>query len=168
MAVDAGVAPTAVTDAGSAVMVVVDTGASPGGDGVVLMEQRGVDAGSVDAGRVDAGRGERLSSGADPGVDAIVDLPPGDVDGSVERPRRRRPPRIRAPVAVGEGFLVVQARPWAKIAVDSLGIGTTPLPALPLPAGLHRVRLEHNGIVKFQTVEVEAQKTTTIQIDMRE
>ena len=150
MVVDAGVSQAAVIDAGSAERVVPDT--------VVLTEPPGGEAGD----------GERLSSGADPGVDAIVDLPPGDVDGSVERPRRRRPPRIRAPVAVGEGFLVVQARPWAKIAVDTLGIGTTPLPALPLPAGRHRVRLEHNGIVKFQTVEVEAQKTTTIQIDMRE
>jgi serine/threonine-protein kinase len=181
MAVDAGVTPTAVTDAGSAMMVVVDTGASPGGAGVVVTKQAGVEAGSVDAGSVEAGSvdagsvdagsveaGSVEAGGVDAGVDAIVDLPPGDVDGSVERPRRRRPPRIRAPVAVGEGFLVVQARPWAKIAIDSLGIGTTPLPALPLPAGRHRVRLEHNGIVKFQVVEVEAQRTTTIQIDMRE
>jgi hypothetical protein len=144
------VGPVAVIDAGAAERVAPDT--------IVHTEPPGGEAGG----------GERLSSGPDAGVDAIIELPPGDVDGSVERPRRRRPSRLRAPVAVGEGFLVVQARPWARIAVDGLGIGTTPLPALPLPAGHHRVRLEHNGNVKFQTVEVEAQKTTTIQIDMRE
>jgi len=169
--VDAGIAP-AVVDAGIvAVAAVVDAGA------VAAVADAGTtaDGGLAPAvGIVDAGSAEGLPPGAD--SDAGTELPAGDVeephddpvDGGVERSRRRRPPRLRAPGAVGEGFLVVQARPWAKIAIDNLGIGTTPLPALPLPAGRHRVRLEHQGIVKFQVVEVEAQKTTTIQVDMRE
>jgi eukaryotic-like serine/threonine-protein kinase len=154
---------SAVVDAG-AVAVVVDAGAA--------VAVGAVDAGVVVAAVVDAGSVEPMPVGSD--ADAGTELPDGDVeasepDGGVDpRPRRRRPPRLRSPSAVGEGFLVVQARPWAKVAIDNLGIGTTPLPALPLPAGRHRVRLEHQGIVKFQVVEVEAHKTTTIQVDMRE
>jgi serine/threonine-protein kinase len=153
--VDAVVAP--VADAGSATVVapvaVVDAGSAPVADAGSAV--------AADAGSADADAGTELPVGdIEDGAEEVV-------DGGVDRRRRRRPTRVR-PGAVGEGFLVVQARPWAKIAVDNLGIGTTPLPALPLPAGRHRVRLEHQGIVKFQVVDVEAHKTTTIQIDMRE
>jgi serine/threonine-protein kinase len=149
--VDAGVAPVAavaaVTDAG--VAAAVDAGAEdavdlPAGDDSDVDDDNTVDGGVADAVE-----------------DDIVDAP--------QRPRhRRRPPRVKQPPAVGEGFLVVRARPWAKVFIDGLGLGTTPLPALPLPSGKHRLKLEHEGIVKYHVVTVEAGKTATVQIDMRE
>ncbi len=156
--VDAGVAAVAIAevDAGAAIAVVVDAGA-------VLVAGDIVDAGSDDV---------------DAGSDGAADLPEGDDDavsdddgdaGTQARPKhRRRPPRVKQPAAVGEGFLVVRARPWAKVFIDGLGLGTTPLPATPLPSGKHRLKLEHEGIVKYHVVTVEPGKTATVQIDMRE
>jgi serine/threonine-protein kinase len=128
---------------------------------------------NIDAGAV----ATNVDAGAQP-----AEMPPrddavgGDDDGTVADtgpsgtppPKRRRQARIKQPAAVGEGFLVVRARPWARVSVDGLGLGTTPLPALPLPAGKHRLKLEHDGIVKIQSIDVADQKTTTIQVDMRE
>ena len=89
----------------------------------------------------------------------------------VRRPARRKPP-VKAVKAVkparGKGFLVVRARPWAKVTVDNVVAGTTPLPALSLKAGRHRVRLEHEGIIKNRVVEIVANTTATVQVDMRE
>jgi serine/threonine-protein kinase len=160
-----------VVDAGPLTVPVVDAGAV-----AVVVAAVLADAGPsvVDAASVDAGVSEAMPIGSD--SDAGTEMPGGDVDdldditdGGVDpRPRRRRPHRQRPPAAVGEGYLVVQARPWARVAIDNLGIGTTPLPALSLPVGRHRVRLEYQGVVKLQVVEVEAHKTTTIQVDMRE
>ena len=62
---------------------------------------------------------------------------------------------------------MVRVRPWAKVSVDSVPVGTTPIPVLSLPAGRHRVRLEHDTLEKVQTVDIKAGQTTTLQIDMR-
>jgi len=109
----------------------------------------------VDAGVVaDAGTDE-LPSGED-----LDDDPPNTPPN-----KRKKKPK---PQPQGEGHLVIRVRPWARVTIDGLGIGTTPLPALPIGAGKHRLRLEHQGVVKFMSVEVTANKTTTVQVDMRE
>lgn len=162
------VAVTTVVDAGAPARVVVDAGVVVGLPADAVVDAGSAarsDAGASDVEDADAG-GELPEGDIDEAVDEVED---GGVASSSQRPRRRRPPpRLRSPAATGEGFLVVQARPWARVAIDGLGVGPTPLPAMPLPAGKHRVKLEHDGVVKFQTVDIEPQKTTTIQVDMRE
>ena len=193
--VDAGV--TGVVDAGGDALntaVVVDAGGDALGAAALL--DAGADAGvaavalSLDAGD-DAGieidAGIELDAGIE--IDAADTVVPGDagvaatetvaadndVDTTgkeqVRRPARRKPP-VKAVKAVkparGKGFLVVRARPWAKVTVDNVVAGTTPLPALSLKAGRHRVRLEHEGIIKNRVVEIVANTTATVQVDMRE
>lgn len=173
-AADAGII-VAIVDAGTtapatpapAVVPVVAVDA-----GVVADAGVGADAGLLADLNVDGGA---VAPSDDAGAQ-LAEMPPGD-DGVDDddtaadagpAPKRRRPARIKQSAAVGEGFLVVRARPWARVSVDGLGLGTTPLPALPLPAGKHRLKLEHDGIVKIQSIDVAPQKTTTIQVDMRE
>jgi serine/threonine protein kinase len=174
---------TAAADAG-VVVAIVDAGIpAPAPPAPVVVPVVAIDAGAVDAGAVAALNIDAGAAAASEDAGAqLAEMPPGDdaVGGDdddtvadagpsgTQPPKRRRPVRIKQPAAVGEGFLVVRARPWARVSVDGLGLGTTPLPALPLPAGKHRLKLEHDGIVKIQSIDVAPQKTTTIQVDMRE
>lgn len=163
VAVAIAVVPVLAVDAGTLVDAGVDAGAAPlnADAGTVAQDDdAGAQLGEMPPGddTVDGGGGD----GSDDDV-VVADAGPSGTPPS----KRRRPARIKQPAAVGEGFLVVRARPWARVSVDGLGLGTTPLPALPLPAGKHRLKLEHDGIVKLQTIDVAPQKTTTIQVDMR-
>ena len=139
VAVDAGVA--VVAPAVVAPAVVVDAGV--------------VDAGVVGIAAVDAGV-------ADVDVDVDVDVAPAP------RSTPRKRPKTPKAKAMANGFVLVKAKPWAKVSIDGIAEGTTPMPALPVSVGRHRVRLEHEKVVKTRVIDVVANKTTTIQIDMRE
>lgn len=59
--------------------------------------------------------------------------------------------------STGPGFLRVDARPWAKISVDGVLVGYTPLAEpLELPQGKHTIRFEHDWFVPYdRTIDVE-------------
>ena len=121
----------------------------------------GVDTAAVHVANdiVDAGGGGG-DVDEDGGVASVVDAGP-------TLQHRRRTTRIKTPTATDDGFLVVRARPWARISVDGVSIGTTPMPAVALSAGKHRLMLEHDGTKKRQTIAITSRQTTTIQVDMR-
>jgi len=70
----------------------------------------------------------------------VVDLtaPPERIRPKAPRPRVDAPSPAKAPAL---GFLFVTAEPWAYVYVDGERIGETPLAAVPVTAGVHRVRL---------------------------
>ena len=147
--VDAGtdvVAPTTPVTVAPVIIVNVDAGIPTAA--AVQVADAIVDDG------VDDGIGDNV------GAAVIVDAGPS-------LPHRRRSSRVKTSTATDDGFLVVRARPWARISVDGVGIGTTPMPAVALSAGTHRLMLEHDGTKKRQTIAITSRQTTTIQVDMR-
>ncbi|MBW2537539.1 MAG: PEGA domain-containing protein [Deltaproteobacteria bacterium] len=66
----------------------------------------------------------------------------------------------------GQGYLVANTFPWARILVDGKDTGmTTPVPAgkrLALPPGPHRLTFLVDGHRFSQTVEIKAGRTTRI------
>jgi len=59
--------------------------------------------------------------------------------------------RLGLPAAAsGEGVLAVNATPWATLVVDGRRLGDTPR-EVRLPAGLHRVRVEHPRLGAVET-----------------
>jgi hypothetical protein len=68
------------------------------------------------------------------------------------------------------GLLTLQSRPRARVEIDGVAHGeTTPLDALPLPAGTHTVRLValDEPLERTYEVKVEAGKTTRLVVDLR-
>jgi serine/threonine-protein kinase len=65
-------------------------------------------------------------------------------------------------------FLRVVADPWAQVIVDGQQIDTTPFArAIPLPAGVHYVRLEHpNAPVERRTVSLGPGETVLLDVKM--
>lgn len=86
-----------------------------------------------------------------------------------QEPVRRPPKASPKPVAArGVGFLNVASEPWANVRVDGVRRGTTPLYQLELPAGLHTVILEREGVVPVKRdVRVEAGETALLDVDLR-
>jgi len=66
------------------------------------------------------------------------------------------------------GFLRVVADPWANVIVDGEPVDTTPFAhPIPLPAGVHYVRLEHpNAPAERRTVALEAGETVLLDVKM--
>ncbi|MCA9537014.1 MAG: protein kinase [Myxococcales bacterium] len=78
-----------------------------------------------------------------------------------ERPTSRPPPgtaaspaETEAPAAEPSARLHVGARPWAEVYVDGRRVGQTPISALPLPPGLHHVRLVNGPLDAQRTIDV--------------
>jgi len=66
------------------------------------------------------------------------------------------PTRIHFPPGVPVGHLHVNAMPWAEIEVDGVPVGETPLGALRLPYGAHRVVARFpDGSVAQRTVDLQ-------------
>jgi hypothetical protein len=63
---------------------------------------------------------------------------------------------------------MLRARPWARVAIDGVHVGTTPLPAIGLPVGKHKLHLEHDALNKTLVVDIKANETTTLNVDMRD
>jgi hypothetical protein len=60
----------------------------------------------------------------------------------------------------GEGLLSVNATPWATLVVDGRSVGDTPR-EVRLPAGPHRVRVDHPRLGTVEaTVEIVAGRRT--------
>jgi hypothetical protein len=54
----------------------------------------------------------------------------------------------------------VSGVPWARLLVDGRGVGNTPRLDITLSPGLHRVRLEREGFLAFDTaITVQAAET---------
>jgi serine/threonine-protein kinase len=67
----------------------------------------------------------------------------------------------------GVGYLNVYAEPWAKVSVDGRDVGATPLMKLALPAGSHRVRLEHSPAAPVERmVSLTAGRTELLDVDL--
>ncbi|MBW2702910.1 MAG: serine/threonine protein kinase [Deltaproteobacteria bacterium] len=72
-------------------------------------------------------------------------------------------------ITFGKGKLRVVAMPWANLWVDGKKKGQTPIPAIDLLEGAHKVRL-HNpqlGQEKFEVVKIKAGKETLVRVDWR-
>jgi serine/threonine-protein kinase len=67
------------------------------------------------------------------------------------------------------GTVVFKARPWATLYVDGRPYGeVNPSLTLRLPAGRHRVRMEHESGIEDSTVVVEAGKVLTHLVDFEQ
>jgi serine/threonine-protein kinase len=66
------------------------------------------------------------------------------------------------------GFVSIYAQPWAYVTVDGKKMGETPVMKLELPAGLHRVRLDHPQKRSYETaVSVTAGETKMIDVNLK-
>ena len=67
------------------------------------------------------------------------------------------------------GFLRVVAEPWAHVSVDGEQVDTTPFArSIPLPPGVHYVRLEHpNAPVERRTVRLVSGQTVLLDVSMK-
>ncbi len=72
-------------------------------------------------------------------------------------------------ITFGKGKLRVVAMPWANLWLDGQKKGQTPIPAIELLEGTHKVRL-HNpqlGQEKFEVIKIKAGKETLVRVDWR-
>ncbi|MDD5309406.1 MAG: protein kinase [Deltaproteobacteria bacterium] len=76
-------------------------------------------------------------------------------------------PRASAEDEIGQGtqpaqgFLQVNVRPWARVRVDGVDRGTTPIDRLKLPVGVHKVLLVNDALSFNQSVQVEVRSGRT-------
>lgn len=85
--------------------------------------------------------------------------PPATASIATDRSSPALGSRLPAP-ATGEGLLSVNTSPWATLVVDGQRVGDTPR-ELRLPAGRHRVRVEHPRLGTVEaTVEIVAGRRT--------
>jgi serine/threonine-protein kinase len=84
--------------------------------------------------------------------------------------RIKRGEHIEKSVAFGSGKLRIVVLPWANVWVDGKKKGQTPLPAMDLMEGSHRVRLANDQIGKdlTKTVRVRPGKESLIRLDWRQ
>jgi hypothetical protein len=73
---------------------------------------------------------------------------------------------------IGRGYLRITASPWARIAIDGVPYGETPLgPPIALKEGSHMVRLEHDWYRPVERVVEIAEGTpaapTVLSVDFR-
>jgi serine/threonine protein kinase len=82
------------------------------------------------------------------------------VDASPEPPARAAPKE--------PGQLQVGVRPWAKVVVDGLSLGTTPLKPITLSPGEHTARLLHPSYPPLtRTVQIRPGEITQLIVDLR-
>jgi serine/threonine-protein kinase len=83
--------------------------------------------------------------------------------------RIKRGEHIEKSVAFGSGTLRIVVLPWANVWVDGKKKGQTPLPAIDLLEGSHKVRLANDQIGKdlTKTVRVRPGKESLIKLDWR-
>jgi serine/threonine protein kinase len=87
--------------------------------------------------------------------------------GGVEEAPPVTPREGEAP-PVEDGALLVVVRPWADISVDGIPRGQTPLAAIPLAPGPHRVLLTHPDYRPYpRRVVVEPGQTLRLVVDLR-
>jgi serine/threonine-protein kinase len=70
-------------------------------------------------------------------------------------------PRAVAPAPREQGFLQVNVRPWARVKVDGVERGTTPITGLRLTAGIHKVQLFNDALSYSQSVQIEVRPGRT-------
>jgi len=72
-------------------------------------------------------------------------------------------------VATANGTLRLRVVPWADVSLDGRPLGTTPLKPLPLPPGVHTVRLQHPSYRPLQKrFDVRAGEVFVLEVDLRE
>ncbi len=94
-----------------------------------------VDAGAVEEPKIDAGIAvavAEVDAGSEEAVDAGVAV-------AVEPPK---------PVAAKNGKLEFRIRPYATVYLDDRKLGDTPLPAMTVPVGKHKIRLVNAALSK--------------------
>jgi hypothetical protein len=82
----------------------------------------------------------------------------------------KRGAHVEKSVAFGSGKLRIVVLPWANVWVDGKKKGQTPLPAMDLMEGSHKVRLANDQIGKdlTKTVRVRPGKESLIKLDWRQ
>jgi serine/threonine protein kinase len=60
-------------------------------------------------------------------------------------------PAPRPAARVGTGKLFISATPWAELSIDGRPVGNTPRANLELPAGTHRLHLQRDGFLPYDT-----------------
>jgi hypothetical protein len=95
----------------------------------------------------------------DPGTSLELEFSP--------RPSRSPPPPS-PPLAMGT--LRLNTKPWSVVYLDKRKLGITPLMGARLPVGTHRLTLVNGeqGLRKTLNVTIQAGKTTTQWVDLRE
>lgn len=78
----------------------------------------------------------------------------------VKRKRKRRERKSTTVSEDGEGYLTIDAVPYADIYVDGRKLGVTPLVRVELPAGEHKVKAVSSAGEKRMTLRIEKDKTT--------
>jgi hypothetical protein len=80
------------------------------------------------------------------------------------------PPPTTAPAGVtatGAGWLQLGVTPWADVSIDGVIVGQTPMPRIPLPAGVHDVLLSHPDFQPFpRRVTIRAGDTLRLVVDL--
>jgi serine/threonine-protein kinase len=72
-----------------------------------------------------------------------------------------------AAVAPATGFLQVGVTPWADVAIDGVLVGQTPMPRIPLSAGVHDVLLSHPDFQPYpRRVTIRAGETLRLVVDL--
>jgi len=67
----------------------------------------------------------------------------------------------------GTGFLQVGVTPWADVAIDGVIVGQTPMPRVPLSAGVHDLLLSHPDYQPFpRRVTIRAGETLRLVVDL--
>jgi len=70
------------------------------------------------------------------------------------------------PEPVGNGLLLVVARPWGNVRVDGAAVGTTPLDTIALKSGLHTVVIQHPSYEPIERkVTIRAGQTERLVVD---
>ncbi len=77
--------------------------------------------------------------------------PPPDETVEAEAPPAEKEPAVQQATTParrprGKGFIDINVRPWARVKIDGIDRGTTPITRLPLRAGNHRVVLTNKAL----------------------
>ncbi len=75
---------------------------------------------------------------------------------------------IPDPIAVKTGKIKIIARPWAEIYIDNEPVGLTPMEAIELQAGIHRLKLLHYDLPPYEKeITIEPDQLDTIAVDLK-
>jgi serine/threonine-protein kinase len=99
--------------------------------------------------------------------DATMEVPPSTRLPPAPEPTPPATTAPEAPAAAGTGWLQLGVTPWADVSIDGVIVGQTPMPRIPLPAGVHDVLLTHPDFQPFpRRVTIRAGDTLRLVVDL--
>jgi hypothetical protein len=119
-------------------------------------------------------KGEALGTSAAPialtAGPHVLELTAEEFGYRATRPVEVRPGRVtRAPLALPNGSVNINATPWAEVLVDGQRVGETPLGNVQLPIGSHEVRFRHPQLgEQVRTVMITTGAPGRLSVDMKQ